>query len=49
MLVEFLVNFGVLALLMDVGEVMLTSPPDIDHCGGEGGRLANDDISDKNA
>ena len=29
---------GVLALVMGFREVMLTSPPELAHCGGEGGR-----------
>ena len=30
-------DWGVLALVMDFREVMVTSPPELAHCGGEGG------------
>ena len=30
-------DLGVLALVLDFREVMLTSPPDLAHCGGGGG------------
>ena len=32
-----MVIWGVFALVMDFGEVMLTSPPELAHCGGGGG------------
>ena len=32
--VSFVVIWGVFALVMDFREVMLTSPPELAHCGG---------------
>ena len=37
MVVAFVVIFGVLALVMDARDVMVTSPPELTHLGGKGG------------